>query len=265
MVAIGGAFVAAACGAAERDRALMGLVNTSLAANRHSSGLGERSRVVLSAALIASIGWAFAGIAGSVLGAIAFVIARRAARRRVAKRSAEIVESQLADAVGSIAAALRAGLSLSQALAYAGREIEPPLGEMLRRTSSRESLGEPLERALTRWAEEVGSDDARLVNGVLALHRRTGGDLPRVLDRVAEALRERRETAREVRALTAQARLSGAILGLLPIGFFLFLLLTSRSDIAAAFETPAGIAATGLGLLMQGVAFVWIRHLLRVA
>jgi Flp pilus assembly protein TadB len=82
---------------------------------------------------------------------------------------------------------------------------------------------------------------------------------------VAEALRERRETAREVRALTAQARLSGAILGLLPIGFFLFLLLTSRSDIAAAFETPAGIAATGLGLLMQGVAFVWIRHLLRVA
>jgi tight adherence protein B len=85
-----------------------------------------------------------------------------------------------------------------------------------------------------------------------------------VLDGVGATLRDRRAAAHEVRALTAQARLSGAILGLLPIGFFLFLSVTSRDDIAAAFRSPTGVVAIATGLSMQALAFVWIRALLRV-
>ena len=115
------------------------------------------------------------------------------------------------------------------------------------------------------WAQDVGTDDARLVVGVLTLHRRSGGDLPHVLDQVAATLRERSEAAREVRALTAQARLSGAILGLLPIGFFAFLWMTSRGNIQGAFDSPIGIAAIVTGALLECVAFMWIRSLLEVA
>ncbi len=85
-----------------------------------------------------------------------------------------------------------------------------------------------------------------------------------MLDQVATTLRERHATTREVRALTAQARLSGAILGALPVAFFLFLSLTSRREIEAAFSTPTGLGAVVIGLLMQSAAFLWIRHLLRV-
>ena len=99
---------------------------------------------------------------------------------------------------------------------------------------------------------DVGTDDARLVVGVLALHRRSGGDLPRVLDQVAATLRERSSAAREVRALTAQARLSGVILGLLPIGFFGFLWMTSRGDIQGAFDSPVGIGAVVAGSCSKG-------------
>ena len=106
--------------------------------------------------------------------------------------------------------------------------------------------------------------DAELVVGVLALHRRTGGDLPRVLDQVAVTLRERSSAAREVRALTAQARLSGAILGLLPIGFFTFLWMTSRGDVEGAFASPVGVGAVVVGLMLEGLAFLWIRSLLAV-
>lgn len=265
-VALCGTFAAAARTAAERERALAGLVRAPAAPQPRGSRFArEPLRLVVSMAGAATLGGVLAGAAGALIGAVACICARAIMRRRGAKRRSELLEAQLADAVAAVSAALRAGLSLSQALNYAGGETDAPLGEMLQRASKRESLGEPLETALERWADEVGSNDARLVNGVLSLHRRTGGDLPRVLDRVGETLRERRETAREVRTLTAQARLSGAILGLLPIGFFLFLLVTSRRDIAAAFETPAGIAAIGLGLVMQGAAFVWIRHLLKVA
>jgi Flp pilus assembly protein TadB len=58
--------------------------------------------------------------------------------------------------------------------------------------------------------------------------------------------------------------LSGAILGFLPIGFFLFLSVTSRRDIAPAYHSSTGATAIVAGLLMQGAAFLWIRRLLRV-
>jgi tight adherence protein B len=264
-VALCGAFVSAARAASDHERTLIGLgAVRTMPEPKESRFARDRVLAVALVAGGATLGVVVAGVPGGIIGAASCIGARAVTRRKSSKRRSDLLEAQLADAVSAISAALRAGLSLSQALSYAGGETEAPLGETLQRASRRESLGEPLDRALDRWADEVGSDDARLVNGVLSLHRRTGGDLPRVLDRVAETLRERREMAREVRTLTAQARLSGAILGLLPIGFFLFLLVTSRKDIAAAFETPVGISAVGLGLVMQGAAFVWIRRLLRV-
>jgi tight adherence protein B len=103
-----------------------------------------------------------------------------------------------------------------------------------------------------------------LIVGVLDLHRRSGGDLPTVLDSLAGTLRERRAAFRDVRALTAQARLSGVILGMLPIGFFGFLLLTSRREMLQAIGTPFGGAALGIGLGLELLAFLWIRYLLEV-
>ena len=85
-----------------------------------------------------------------------------------------------------------------------------------------------------------------------------------MLDQVGATIRERVAAAREVRALTAQARLSGLVLGLLPFGFFGFLWLTSRKDMQAALGTPAGVASVCLGLLLEGLAFLWIRRLLEV-
>jgi Flp pilus assembly protein TadB len=67
-----------------------------------------------------------------------------------------------------------------------------------------------------------------------------------------------------VHALTAQARLSGLILGLLPIGFFAFLWLTSRRDIQGALATPVGLGSVTLGLLLEGGAFLWIRRILEI-
>ena len=122
----------------------------------------------------------------------------------------------------------------------------------------------PLDDAMKAWTVEVDTDDARLLAGVLTLHRRSGGDLPSVLDEVAGTLRERRAAVGEVRALTAQARLSGTILGVLPFGFFAFLWLTSRSEIEGAFRSPAGLAAITVGLVLEVLAFLWIRHLLEV-
>jgi len=185
---------------------------------------------------------------------------RRRRRSQLQHRAAE----QITDAVSALSAGLRAGLSLPQAFAYARDEAEEPLRGELTGLVDGIDTGTPISEALAEWADAHDSEDARLIAGVLDLHRRSGGDLPIVLDGLAGTLRERRAAHREVRALTAQARLSGVILGMLPIGFFAFLLLTSRREMVDAIATPLGGTALGIGLGLEVLAFLWIRHLLEV-
>jgi tight adherence protein B len=208
----------------------------------------------------ALVGGPVVGIAVGVAAAIAPVAMdrKRNARRRTA------IDGQLLDAVTAIASALRSGRSLGQALTAAADEADDPLSTILAGTGHAASLGVPMDEALDRFADAVGGSDVRLVSGVLKVHRRTGGALAASLDDVARTLADRREAARELRSLTAQSRLSAAILGLLPLGFFLFLSVVARRDIESAYRTTAGASAIGIGLALQGAAFVWIRRLLRV-
>jgi tight adherence protein B len=209
-------------------------------------------------------GAVLAGAIGAALGmAIGFAVKRLGPRRSRAKLAA-LRDEQLADAVGAVASAMRSGLSLTQSIAYAADEAEPPMREHLEAIVHAVDVGAGLEDAVDAFATSVGTDEARLVSSALGMHRRTGGDLPVVLDQVAATVHDRLAVAREVRALTAQARLSGLILGLLPIGFFGFLWLTSRRDIESALTTPAGIGSVIVGLTLEVAAFLWIRHLLEV-
>jgi tight adherence protein B len=210
------------------------------------------------------LGFRILGLAGAAAGAIAGVAVRRALRTRTLRAHTERRDEQLADTARALAAGLRAAQSLNQAVGSVAAETPEPLGADLRNLASAVELGTPLDDALEHWSSESGSEEVRLFASVLRLHRASGGDLPQVLDGVASTLRDRRSAAREVRALTAQARLSGAILGMLPIGFFAFLWVTSRRDVEGALRSPAGLAAIALGLLMEAVAFIWIRRLLEV-
>lgn len=218
------------------------------------------------AVLVAS-GLAVSVLFGPVWGisaATAVIGVRLVKKRRRGARDAARRDEHLADAVGAIVSALRAGMSVPQSLAYAAGEAESPVADDLRTLVRDVDLGVPVHEALTRWGDRAESPDARLIVGALELHRRTGGDLPAVLEQVGATVRDRVAASREARALTAQARLSGAILGLLPIGFFGFLWLTSRSEIQGALGTPAGLASIVLGLVLDGLAFLWIRSLLEV-
>jgi tight adherence protein B len=266
LASLPGLFAAVAADLVERER-----VRARAGVKRRERGRGGAGRRLRASTLRTVgalggivLGASVAGLPGAAMGGLAAIIIPVVrARRRMARR-AEMMQEQLAQAVSVIAAGLRTGLSLPQAISLAADEVGAPLGAKLRGLTDRVSLGVPFPRSLDGWVAEVGVPEARLMAGVLSLQRRTGGDLPVVLDRLARTLRDRQAAAREVRSLTAQARLSGAILGFLPIGFFLFLSVTSRRDIAAAYHSSTGATSIVAGLLMQGAAFLWIRRLLRV-
>jgi tight adherence protein B len=222
-------------------------------------------RTLLVPFVLAVAGLLVRGAVGAIAGVVLAIAVRRMSTRKRRRATAGQLQEQLADAVAAIASAVRSGMSVPQAVAYAADEAEVPAKDHLMRVVEDVAVGVPVADAVSAWAERDDSDDARLVSGALNLHRRSGGDLPVVLEQVATAVRERVAIGREVRALTAQARLSGLILGLLPIGFFAFLWVTSRQDIEGALGTPLGLGSVALGLLLEGAAFLWIRRLLEIA
>ena len=196
-------------------------------------------------------------------GSIASVVPAAVDRgRRV--RGRELLEQQLAEVAESVAVAVRTGLSIVQALGFAAKEVAEPMAGALDRMLNDHRLGAPFETALRRFAESLESEDARLLVLVITAHGRSGGDVGAALDDVTTTIRHRVAVRRELRALSAQGRVSGAILGSLPIAFFLVLAATSHRELSPVYRSAPGMTMLGVGLGMQGLAYAWIRKLLRV-
>ncbi len=165
------------------------------------------------------------------------------------------------EAVGVLAAATRAGLSPRRALAECARDAYPPMRDLLQGALRRLDVGDPLARALAPLGE-TGAD-GRLLVTLLSVHARTGGDLPRLLDDLAQTIGRRADARRQVRALTAQGRASGAVLAALPVLFVGLLSITSGGGLGAFYRTPAGSMFLLAGLCLEAVGFLWLRRLSR--
>jgi tight adherence protein B len=200
-----------------------------------------------------------AAVAGTVAGAIGPEILLR---RRIAQRSARIAE-QLPDVLAGLAAPIRAGASLPQAFAAATDEAEPPLRGVLERTCKDLDAGVPQDESIGRFASRCGVPEARLAARALRVGRQAGAELARVLDEVAETLRDRDRLAREMRAATAQARVSAIVVAALPVVFLLLLSAGARDQTTLLFGEPIGWLLLGVGGLLEGIGILWIRRLTR--
>jgi tight adherence protein B len=222
------------------------------------------ARLVASAASAGVSGLALAGMPGAVLGvAAAVAVERGLARRRVHKR-AETLELQLSELVEASALAVRGGASVAQAVEIAALEVNDPMASIVSAVVSQQRLGTTFDRALEGLAATLDTEDARLYVMVMGIHHRSGGNVAGPLHEVAETIRQRIAVRRELRALTAQGRISGVVLGVLPIAFFVVLSATSHRELAPVYRSPAGAAMIIGGLLLECLAYLWIRRLLRV-
>jgi len=233
------------------------------------AGLGDKpSRYLLILGLSALAGGVFGNnVAGPVVGislAIGFpllprsIVASRAAARR--RRFGE----QLPQALDSLAAGLAAGLSFQQAVEFSCQELPDPVGWVLAKLWRRMMVGIPAEEALRSLLEERQEESFALVIEGIVLQRQFGGDLVRMLEEMGDLLRESVELEREVRAVTAQGRLSGFVIaGLVPISAGMLLMFNPRY-IDVLFETLEGQVLLVIALLLLFVGWWIISRLLRV-
>jgi tight adherence protein B len=213
------------------------------------------------------------GIAGSLLfgagplpillAVVAPLIVDRVMIRAGGRRTARL-EQQLPQAFALQSSALRAGNSLTATLRIMSQELPAPLGEELSLTVREAELGTDIGDALARMASRVASRDVTLWVTAMTVHRRTGGSLPKILESLGNRIRERTQMRAEVRALTAQGRLSGLVVAGAPVGFFLLLSATSRDQMSLLYSSPTGLAVLAVGIAFQLLGFFWIRRVLRI-
>jgi tight adherence protein B len=158
---------------------------------------------------------------------------------------------QLPDALELVARALRAGHSLAAGLHVVAEEMPPPVAKEFGRVYEEQNLGIPLEEALRAITERVPNLDLRFFVTSVAIQRQTGGDLAEILDKIGHVIRERYKILGQVKALTAEGRLSGLVLIALPFGLFLMMLHTKPDYISLLWTDPLGIKMSIFALVLQ--------------
>ena len=194
-----------------------------------------------------------------IAGFIPTVLLLRASRKRM-----EAFQEQLPDILMVLASSLRAGHSFLQALDLVAKEIPDPGGSELGRVVAEISLGRPIEETLNSWAGRMNSDNLNWAVMAVNIQREVGGNLAELLETVAETVREREAIRRQIRALTADGRLSMIILISLPFVIGLYLSQVNPLYLNLLFSRFIGQAMlVGAGLLMA-VGIFWMRKIVDI-
>jgi len=174
------------------------------------------------------------------------------------------IDGQLPELLTIVSNSLKSGYGLMQALDFAANQMAPPIAKELRRTLLEANLGAGIDAALEGLRERIPSYDLDMVITAITIQRAVGGNLAEILDNVGHIMRERARIRGEVRTLTAQQRLSGVIIGALPIVVAFGLWALNPEYIEPLLSSPIGwIALAGAGLL-QLLGILAIRRILAI-
>jgi len=189
-------------------------------------------------------------------------LAWRVVLMKVAKRQTAF-ERQLPEALSLISGSLEAGHTFLKAIEMMVEESEAPLSEEFERVLSETRLGDPLMDALDRMSERLDIADLKWVIQALRIQQTVGGRLAELLSTLAEFMRQREEIRREVKVLTAEGRLSGNILGALPV-FFILLMQIMNPDWMKPMFKGWGPAVLGGAALSVAIGVGIIRKMAKV-
>ena len=181
--------------------------------------------------------------------------------RILAKRRARQFEMQLPDVLTLVATSLSTGFTLGQALDGITRDAADPAAKEFSRTLAQTRIGVDLDEALERTADRMDSVNLRWTTMAIRIQRRVGGDLAEVMRTTANTLRERESLRRQVRALSAEGRLSANILVGIPIVMALYLFFVNHKYIAVLWQRPVGLFVLIFSIVLLVVGRFWMHKI----
>ncbi|HHX51133.1 MAG TPA: secretion system protein [Clostridia bacterium] len=171
------------------------------------------------------------------------------------------INDQIGDALLVMSNSLRAGFSFIQSMEMVAKEMSGPISEEFSRALREMQLGAPTEHALLSMSDRAGSDDLDMLVTAVLIQRQVGGNLAEVLDNISVTIRERIRIMGEIKTLTAQGKISGTIIGLLPFFLAMVLYLINRSYLLILIRDPLGLMLVIGGLVAQLIGMLLIRKI----
>lgn len=179
-------------------------------------------------------------------------------------RRTRAFNNQLGDTITLLSNALKAGYSFAQALSSVSKNGSPPISEEFSRATREIALGISVDDALNHMVQRNKSEDFDLLVTAVQIQRVVGGNLAEILDTIAYTIRERVRIQGEIRTLTAQARISGLIITLLPFGLAGVLSLISPQYFTPMFSENLGRVMLGVGVFSIVIGAAAIQKIVKI-
>lgn len=179
-----------------------------------------------------------------------------------AKRMNKFAE-QLPDTLQMLTGSMRAGHSLLRAIDASARETDAPMSEELSRIVNETRIGRDLGESMLDVSGRTGSEDFAWISQAIEIHREVGGDLAEVLDHVGGTIRDRNQIYRQVKALSAEGRMSAAVLMGLPVVLFFALIFINGHYAKTFTSTVPGFLMIGAATVMLTAGGLWLSRLIK--
>lgn len=200
----------------------------------------------------------FGILSAGVLGFVPWYMVRRMAERRRLR-----IEDQLADAMVSMSSAIKAGLSLGQALEILAEQCPRPICEEFRQMNGEYQMGKPLERVLFETRDRLKSENFALFAAAMQASRESGGRLNETVERIAHSVMELQRLERKIISETAQARTSAVYMALAPFGvMIMYYFFIDPENTERLFVTVPGQIILCASLIFNLAAYLWARAIL---
>ena len=186
-------------------------------------------------------------------------LARFLDERRRAKFNA-----QLPEALATMSNALRAGFSISQAFDSVVDQGDAPMSEEFAILQQQLKVGMSFDAALESLSQRVGSDDLTLVTTAILISRKTGGNVTEIFDKISETIRGRMRIERKVKSLTAQGRLQGIIVSLMPIFLGIIMTIIRPGLMMPFLMSVSGLMCIAGMVVLVSVGWLMIRKIIRI-
>jgi tight adherence protein B len=196
--------------------------------------------------------------------AVAVLLALLGYVKKLREKRIHKFEAQLVDSMTQMSAAFRAGLTLAQACENIAQEMPAPLGQEFGLFVKELKLGVAQEEALQNMADRVGSDDLQLVVTSTNVARQLGGNMAEMYDIISSTIRERFRLEGRIRALTAQGKLQGWVVGAMPLILGLVLNMMRPDLMEPMLHSNFGYALIGTVIVMEVVGIFMIRRIVAI-
>jgi len=220
--------------------------------------------LVVSAGATALALWLTGSVIAAAIAAVATGMLPRLTLAVLRRRRLNAFRQQLSDLLMLTAGGLRAGLSLGQALGQTAAEIDAPARQEVELMLREQRLGATFEQALAGLERRMPLEETALMCAALRISRETGGNLAETLEALGDAMRRKVAIEGKIRALTAQGRLQGWAMGMLPLLCALLLWLIEPVAMSALVTTWYGLATCAVIAVMQLLGLYFLRRVMRI-